>query len=189
MKYRWLLVLAVAIAAATLGVYFGKAQNQGTSNPAPNDPTTQAAGAALAKLSVATPEGSVVKLQQWAGKVLVINFWATWCPPCREEMPEFSRMQEKLKDNSVQFVGIGIDTPDNIISFKKTYPVSYPLLMGTYETLKLTVGLGNASSALPFTAILDKQGNLAYIKTGKMDEAELSHILTPLYSAGPALKQ
>lgn len=103
-------------------------------------------------------------------------------------MPEFSRVQEKLRGNGVQFVGIGIDTPDNIINFKKTNPVSYPLLMGTYETLKLTAELGNTSSALPFTVILDRQGNIAHTKMGKLDEVELGRLLAPLYAA-PLLKQ
>lgn len=177
MKHRWSLFMAVAISAAALGFFFGQ--------PTVQSPPSIPAGGAdkLTELTVATPEGKAASLKQWSGKVRVINFWATWCPPCREEMPEFSRVQQKLAGKGVQFIGIGIDTPDNIINFQKTHPVSYPLLMGSYEALKLTVELGNKSSALPFTVILDRAGNIAHTKMGKLSESELEKLLLPLYSA------
>ena len=74
--------------------------------------------------------GQPQSLGQWRGKVLIVNYWATWCPPCREEMPGFSRLQDKYRDKGVQFVGISIDTADKIIEFQKTTPVTYPLLIG-----------------------------------------------------------
>jgi thiol-disulfide isomerase/thioredoxin len=180
MKHRWPLFVAVAIGAAALGFFFGQPQIQ---SPQKTDISPDAA-AKLVDLAITTPQGQAASLAQWRGKVRVVNFWATWCPPCREEMPEFSRMQDRLKDKGVQFVGIGIDTPDNIINFSKTSPVSYPLLMGSYDILKLTVALGNKASALPFTVILDREDRIAYIKTGKLSEAELERLLPPLYSPG-----
>lgn len=168
--------MAVAIGAAALGFLFGQPQVQTPSG------TTTISGGQLERLALATAEGKPVSLSQWSGQVRVINFWATWCPPCREEMPEFSRVQQKLADKGVQFVGIGIDTPDNILNFQKAHPVSYPLLMGSYEVLKLTVELGNKSSALPFTIILDRGGNIAHTKMGKLSESELEQLLLPLYS-------
>lgn len=169
--------MAVAIGAAALGFFFGQEQVQAPSG------TAALSSDKLEGLALATPEGKPASLKQWQGKVRVINFWATWCPPCREEMPEFSRVQEKLAAKGVQFVGIGIDTPDNILNFQKTNPVSYPLLMGSYEVLKLTVELGNKSSALPFTVILDRDGGVAHTKMGKLSEADLEQLLRPLYSA------
>jgi thiol-disulfide isomerase/thioredoxin len=180
MKHRWPLFVAVAIGAAALGFFFGQPQIQPTSSTDISPDTT----AKLANLVVSTPQGQPASLSQWQGKVRVVNFWATWCPPCREEMPEFSRAQQRLADKGVQFVGIGIDTPDNIINFQKTNPVSYPLLIGSYDILKLTVALGNKASALPFTVILDRNDRIAHIKTGKLSEAELDQLLPPLYSAG-----
>lgn len=171
--------MAVAIGAAALGFLFGQPQVQ-----SPPELAADSVGK-LTDLVVATPEGQAAPLSQWAGKVRVVNFWATWCPPCREEMPEFSRMQEKLAGKGVQFIGIGIDTPENILNFQKSNPVSYPLLLGSYDVLKLTVELGNKSSALPFTVILDRNGSVAHSKTGKLSEAELEALLKPLYSALP----
>lgn len=178
MKHRWPLFLAVAISAAALGFFFGQPQVQ---TPSPD--TSPAIANKLSELALATPDGKAASLKQWQGKVLIVNFWATWCPPCREEMPEFSRAQQKLAGKGVQFVGIGIDTPDNILNFQKSTPVSYPLLMGSYDVLKLTAELGNTSAALPFTVILDRQGNIAHTKMGKLNEAELEQLLAPLYSA------
>jgi len=177
MKHRWPFFLALAISAAALGFFFGQVQTP------PPSPATPGAASKLTDLALATPEGKVASLKAWQGKILVVNFWATWCPPCREEMPEFSRTQQKLADKGVQFVGIGIDTPDNILAFQKSNPVSYPLLMGSYDVLKLTTELGNTSSALPFTVILDRQGKIAHTKMGKLDAVELEHLLAPLYSS------
>lgn len=188
MKQRWLVIMAVAIGAAALGFYVGKPKVESAPLGTEAAPSTQDAAKKLAELSITTAQGQPVKLGQWQSKVLVINFWATWCPPCREEMPEFSRVHEKLSAKGVQFVGIGIDTPDNILNFEKSHPVSYPLLMGTYETLKLTIELGNKSSALPFTVILDREGKVAHTKMGKLNEDELNRLLAPLYAA-PTPKQ
>ena len=179
MKHRGSLFLAVAISAAALGFFFGQPR---IDNPPPANLPADAANKLL-NLAVSTPQGAAANLNQWVGKVQVVNFWATWCPPCREEMPAFSRVHEKLADKGVQFVGIGIDTPDNIINFQKTTPVSYPLLLGSYDALKLTVELGNKSSALPFTVILDRQGKIAHTHTGRLSESELEQLLLPLYSA------
>lgn len=182
MKHRWPLFAAVAIGAAALGFFFGQPQQLQTQSGTAISPD---AAAKLANLVVTTPQGQPASLSQWQGKVRVVNFWATWCPPCREEMPEFSRVQQKLADKGVQFVGIGIDTPENILNFQKASPVSYPLLLGSYDVLKLTVELGNKSSALPFTVILDRAGKIAHSKTGKLSEAELETLLKPLYTATP----
>lgn len=180
MKHRWPLFLAVAISAAALGFFFGQPKSQDAAPAAPIG-----SGKQLMEATLATADGQAASLKAWQGKVLVVNFWATWCPPCREEMPEFSRAQQHLAGKGVQFVGIGIDTPDNIIDFQKRSPVSYPLLMGSYEALKLTVALGNSSSALPFTVILDRQGNIRHTKMGKLNAAELEQLLAPLSSADP----
>jgi thiol-disulfide isomerase/thioredoxin len=78
-------------------------------------------------------DGKAQSLQQWRGKILVLNYWATWCFPCREEMPGFSRLQAKYQDKGVQFVGISIDEAPKIIEFQKETPVSYPLLDRRHE--------------------------------------------------------
>jgi thiol-disulfide isomerase/thioredoxin len=119
-------------------------------------------------------------VKSWSGKVVVVNFWATWCPPCREEMPGFSRLQTKLAGSGVQFIGIGIDDADKIQQFQKEFPVSYPLLVAGLETIDLTRELGNSTEGLPFTVVIDRQGQIRLAKAGRMDEAEVERELRQL---------
>lgn len=135
---------------------------------------------AITALTLPDTTGTNQSMSQWRGKILVVNFWATWCPPCREEMPAFSRLAEKHAANGVQFVGISIDTLNNVLDFQKRTPVSYPLLIGTMETVQNTIPLGNNAQALPFTAIFDRSGVLHSVKLGRLAEAELAHTLLAL---------
>jgi thiol-disulfide isomerase/thioredoxin len=115
-------------------------------------PTANAA-ARLLSLTLPDLEGKPQALSQWKGKVLVVNFWATWCPPCKEEMPEFSRLNKEFSPNGVQFVGISIDTAEKVLAFSKETPVSYPLLISNLDSLDLASDLGNRAKGLPFTII------------------------------------
>lgn len=112
-------------------------------------------------------------LSQWRGKIIVVNFWATWCAPCRKEIPEFSAVSERYADQPVQFVGISIDTPENIERFTTEHPVPYPLLIGTPQTLGIATQLGNVSRALPFTVIVARDGKIAHVQSGPLKESEL----------------
>ena len=135
---------------------------------------------ALTSLSLPDPTGVIQPLSQWRGKILVVNFWATWCPPCREEMPAFSRLALKHAANGVQFVGISIDTLNKVLEFQKLTPVSYPLLIGTMDTVQNTIALGNSAQALPFTAIYNRVGVIHSVKLGRLSEFELERQLKEL---------
>lgn len=134
------------------------------------------------ELALADLNGQKQSFSQWRGKVLIVNYWATWCHPCREEMPGFSRLQEKYRDKGVQFVGISIDTADKIIEFQKTTPVTYPLLIGDISVMENSAKLGNSRQALPFTAVFDREGRLSATKLGRLSEPELERQLTELIS-------
>ncbi|MRR56863.1 MAG: TlpA family protein disulfide reductase, partial [Deltaproteobacteria bacterium] len=121
-------------------------------------------------------------LAVWQGKILVVNYWATWCPPCRAEMPGFSRLAEKYGAKNVQFIGIGIDSSDNIRQFSKDTPTNYPLVIGTPEHLALASQLGNPAQGLPFTLLLDATGRLHSVKIGRMTESDLEQRLISLIS-------
>jgi thiol-disulfide isomerase/thioredoxin len=124
-------------------------------------------------------------LGQWRGRLLIVNYWATWCHPCREEMPGFSRLQDKYRGNGVQFVGISIDTADKIIEFQKATPVNYPLLIGDIGVMENSAALGNTRQALPFTAVFDREGKLFSTKLGRVAEAELERQLKELLARDP----
>ena len=103
----------------------------------------------------------------------MVNFWASWCPPCVEEMPTLDLLQKAFLQENVLFVGIGIDSPSNIREFLEKTPVSYSILIGGLEGSALSKQMGNAQGALPFTVIINSKGKAVYSKLGKISEDEL----------------
>jgi thiol-disulfide isomerase/thioredoxin len=134
----------------------------------------------LLALSLPDTHGTAQPLRQWRGKVLVVNFWATWCVPCREEMPEFVRAQRELGPQGVQFVGIAVDQADKVARFAKELDLNYPALVGGYEAMDLSKPLGNRLLALPFTVILGRDGQVAHTQLGPLKPAQLRSILANL---------
>ena len=125
-------------------------------------------------------DGRVQTLGQWRGKVLVVNYWATWCTPCRDEMPMFSALQARYAARGVQFVGIADDEADKVREFVRQTPVAYPLLIGAVDAFGITAELGNAAMALPFTIVLDRDGKLHAAALGRMHEDALVRLLDGL---------
>jgi thiol-disulfide isomerase/thioredoxin len=119
------------------------------------------------------PEGGELSMQAFKGRPLLVNFWATWCPPCIEEMPTLDKLQAEFKTQNVLFVGIGIDSPSNIRQFLEKTPVSYPIVIGGLEGSNISKQMGNAQGALPYTVIINTQGKATSSKLGKISEEEL----------------
>ena len=137
----------------------------------------QAGADALLAMTLPDLDGRPQPLVQWRGKVLVINYWASWCPPCIEEMPMFSRLHERHATAGVQFVGIGMDETEKMLAFVKKSPVSYPLLAGGTNpggNPALTV------KGLPYTVVLGRDGKVAFSRYGSVDEATLEAQLRQL---------
>ena len=120
-----------------------------------------------------TPDGKLADTEKWRGKVLIVNFWASWCPPCVEEMPTLDKLQGEFKSQNVLFVGIGIDSPSNIREFLEKTPVSYPIVIGGLEGSNLSKQMGNSQGALPYTIVINAQGKATNSKLGKISEEEL----------------
>ena len=129
--------------------------------------------AALLANSWTKPDNTAVNTAEWQNRVLVVNFWASWCPPCVEEMPALSDLQDEFASKNVLFVGIGIDTPSNIRQFLETTLVSYPIVMGGLQGSKIGKALGNTQGALPYTVVINAKGKVANTKLGKINEDEL----------------
>ena len=170
-RQRWWIV-AITIALATgAGAYLGTRQR-------PDGPKPET-GAYRRLLATSLPDnsGKLQPLAQWQGKTLVINFWATWCPPCREEMPALSRLQTKHAANGVQVVGIALDNADNVARFSTQSPTRYPLLIGDSNTSELTRALGNVQLALPYTVVFGPEGDTRLTRLGLVSEDELESVL------------
>jgi thiol-disulfide isomerase/thioredoxin len=135
---------------------------------------------ALLALTLPDPSGRPQPLSQWQGKVLVVNFWATWCGPCREEMPDLVRAQKEYGAKGLQIVGIAADDADKVQQFAKEIELNYPALIGGYAAIDLSKDLGNSLVALPFTLVVDRQGKVAYTHLGPVKPDKLRDVITKL---------
>ena len=145
----------VMLAALAAGVWVSQSQ------------VPPAAVTRLQALTLDALAGQPQPLSQWRGKVWVVNFWATWCAPCREEMPMLATLARK-HEGSVQFLGIGLDAPEALRAFAREVSVPYPLLASHGGVLDLTAALGNQAMALPFTVVLDAHGYVVARHMGKV---------------------
>ena len=119
-------------------------------------------------------------LGHWRGRVLVVNVWATWCAPCREEIPGFVRLQERHGARGLQFVGIAIDQPDKVAEFAREFRINYPVLIGGVDSLELLRQAGNRQAVLPYTLVIDRTGKIISRQPGGVKEGWLEQLVTPL---------
>jgi len=143
--------------------------------------------AAEALLNQAAPDfklpdidGRMRSSEEWSGKVRVINFWATWCPPCRSETPMFVEMQEKYGAAGLQFVGIAIDDADKVQDFMDTYGINYPMLIGDDDAIAVAKQYGNRFGALPYTVIIDRQGQIRHVQRGELKQETAENVFRKL---------
>ena len=141
-------------------------------------PAVEVAPAALYAASFRGIGGEARSLGEYQGKVVVLNFWATWCAPCREEMPSFSRLQARWGSHGVQFVGISSEDAAKVAAFGKSLGVDYPLWIGGEEAAELSRRLGNSAGVLPHTVVLDRSGNVYKTQVGAYPEPDLDKILS-----------
>jgi thiol-disulfide isomerase/thioredoxin len=174
---RWGLFLAAGVVALTVGVHVAR-HGLGW------DDEHTAAAAALMAVELPDAAGQVQRLDQWRGRVLVVNFWATWCVPCREEMPQFIRAQATDGDKGLQFVGIAVDSADKVQKFTKDIGLNYPTLVGGLGAIELSRDLGNKLMALPFTIVLDRAGRVVHTQLGQLKPEKLHEIVDPLLTPG-----
>ena len=136
-------------------------------------PATDHAVQQLWALKLKDSQGKEQALQQWQGKIVVLNFWATWCKPCVQEMPELQALHQELKAKNVQLLGIGIDSPSNISEFAQKHQISYPLFAAGMEGTALSTSFGNQVGGLPYTALIDQNGKIAKTYMGRINIEEL----------------
>jgi thiol-disulfide isomerase/thioredoxin len=170
MSSRWLFV-AVGLLAMLAGSASWLA-HRGLPQVAP----ARVAPEALFATSLHDTAGHPQKIGDYAGKVLVLNFWATWCAPCRAEMPAFSRVQARL-GTQAQILGLTSDDPERVARFADEVPVAYPLLVGGPEVDALAVALGNHDRVLPFTVVLDPHGRVVEQHVGAYSESALGEVI------------
>lgn len=134
----------------------------------------------LPAFSLPDRDGNIWHAEDWTHKILVLNFWATWCPPCRDEMPIFTKLQKEFSQQDVMFIGIAIDDLEAVEEFIDSYGIDFTILMGNTESVALSERLGNRFSALPYTVIVDKGGRVKLRHAGGVKEEQLRQVLAEL---------
>ncbi|MFE8031912.1 TlpA family protein disulfide reductase [Thiohalocapsa marina] len=137
---------------------------------------------ALPDLRLADLSGRQVALGEWAGKVVVLNYWATWCPPCLREIPVLAALQAEVGAERLQVIGIAIDRLDAVARFLQQQDVGYPVLLGDADAIEASRRLGNRTSGLPFTAVFDRRGTPVFSHTGEIRRQEIEQHILPLLS-------
>lgn len=173
MKKNILITGLVGIVFAAIGAYFGLRHLE------PVAPQATAVDTLLAQ-TMSDTTGTPQSLAQWKGKALVVNFWATWCAPCVEEMPELSELQTEIAPADIQIIGIGIDSAANIAQFASKYKIGYPLYTAGISATDISRQLGNQASALPFTVLIGRDGQVRKTYLGRLKMQELREDLARL---------
>lgn len=173
MKKNTLIFGIVGLLFVALGLIFGIKRLDG--QPAENQ------GAAdLLSHSLKDTSGELQPLSQWRNKILVVNFWATWCAPCVEEMPELSALQNEVGAKNIQLLGVGIDSLENIRAFGTKLHITYPLYAAGMEGSDLARRLGNTGGGVPFTVLIDQNGRIRKAYLGRLKIQELRQDLASL---------
>lgn len=176
-----LLIITLLFAAAYAGFFIQKSVRSPAIEGPPHSPTDMLLiGLPRPDFEMPDLEGNKHHISEWDGKTIVLNFWATWCPPCRDELPTFVELQEKYADKGLQFIGLAVDTPENVEAFLQEIPLNFPNLVGELEAMQIARIYGNDIGALPYTVIINKTGKIAFTHKGDLKKAEADELVSAI---------
>ena len=180
---KWPAQLAIILVLVTGGIaagyYLGQTGGQAPGQPA-NSRTNGAQQAYRPDFSLPDLEGTQHSIDEWNGQVIMLNFWATWCPPCRREMPAFIRLYDKYKESGFVILGIAIDDAQSVRDFVDPMGVDYPVLLGEEAGIDIATAYGNRLGALPFTVIIDREGHIIHTRPRELRFEEAEALIKPL---------
>ncbi|MEC5159615.1 MULTISPECIES: TlpA family protein disulfide reductase [unclassified Janthinobacterium] len=170
----------VALLFGGMGAYVAVTSNKAEPLPAAAAPSVNGPVQALFAQSLPDAAGKGQALSQWKGKAMVVNFWAPWCAPCVEEMPELSALQQEMSGKNVQVIGIGIDSPGNIAQFAEKVKISYPVYVAGMGGTDLSRQFGNTAGGLPYTVLIGADGQVKKTYLGRLKFEQLRADLATL---------
>jgi thiol-disulfide isomerase/thioredoxin len=169
-----LLIVVVAIVGAALGLLAGQRFDKPAERPASPGVIVSKIGEIRPDLQLADTAGKPRRLSEWSGRVVLINFWATWCGPCREEMPLLDRARGK---NGVEVIGVAVDEPAAVKEFLQDNPVGYPILLASNDG-NAELMFGDTRSVLPYSVLIGKDGKLLAQRAGSFSPEMLKSWLS-----------
>jgi thiol-disulfide isomerase/thioredoxin len=175
-----LLIVTIALASASIGLVASLWLQPSTPAPAIQKSTSSAVGATRTDFQRPDLRGTSRKLSEWDGKLILLNFWASWCGPCREEMPLLDRSQQRYASKGLQVIGIAADTDAATQAFLKESPVAYQILVDDpQDGGDLSLDYGNTRSVLPYTVLIGREGRVVAQHFGEFSETGLERWLGP----------
>ena len=185
MKKSSLIFIIVAILGLGAGFMAQRWMGNTSTNTAQQTATTEqtkdvSTPTHRAEFSLKDLEDKSRNIKEWDGKVLMINFWATWCPPCRKEIPAFIDLQEAYQDKGLVIIGVAIDTKDNVVDFVDPMGINYPVLIGNEEGISLAKAYGNRYGVLPYTVFVDRSGKIVQTHRNELTFQQAEAIIKPL---------
>jgi peroxiredoxin len=171
-RSNWL-ILGLAVLAAAVGGYAEHRRQL----PAPAD--TALLGQSVPALTLSDLAGQPHRLSDYRGRRVLLNLWASWCVPCRDEMPALTKAQAKFGEHGAIVVGIAMDEPARARAFLAAHPVNYPILLGRLDAPSTSRRLGNRDEVLPYSVLLDGHGRILATRRGTLDARQLEAWLAP----------
>jgi len=166
---------AIALTALAAGYYFGRGAPAPEVRPA--RPASQVPGLRPV-FTLADATGTPRSITEWDGRALVINFWATWCPPCRREIPLLNALQAEYAPRGFEVIGVAVDFRDDVVAYMQDTPIGYPVLIGEQDGLDAARAFGMETAGFPFTIFTDRAGRIVTVHVGELHRPEAALILS-----------
>ena len=173
-------IAALVVGGALAGAAAYYLHDRQSPRPAPPPPPAAAPAQlveTLPSFQLADRAGQPRSLQDWPDRALIINFWATWCAPCRREIPLLLQLQRDHADQGFQVIGVAVDFRDKVLAYADEMQIDYPLLIGEQEALDAAAAFGVTTVGLPFTVFSDRKGRVVTAHLGELTAAEADLIL------------